>query len=132
MGIEIEIMASTSSLLLAIVTSAIVAGFAARDAGSTEDLDMARDLRPAGDAQYQKRSLANFYTCLHHADSAMDCMHFRPMQLDEDFDDSEDEDDEYTKYELGEGAGVGRGSGGARSRGSMSFGAGRSGGKEEE
>lgn len=90
-------MASASSALLAVVVSAIVAGFAARETGSTQDLDLATDMRATSDAQPQKRSLGNFYSCLHHAESTEDCMHLRPLELDEDFDDSEDEDDEYSK-----------------------------------
>merc|ERR1719310_2454915 len=105
-------MASGSHLLLAVVVSAFVAGFAARETDVTKNLDMATELHATGAREPQERSLANFYNCLHHAESTEDCMHLRPIELDQDFDDSEDEDDEYSKYELGEAAGVGVGRGG--------------------
>merc|ERR1711907_477828 len=129
MGCEIEIMASASHLLLAVVVSAVVA---AREADVTKNLDMATELRATGAGEPQKRSLASFYSCLHHAESTEDCMHLRPLELDQDFDDSEDEDDEYSKYELGETAGVGRGGflGGGGSVSSAGMAA--AGGKEED
>merc|ERR1711865_481300 len=94
------------------------------------------------DADSLDARLNRFHSCLHRAESANNCMHLRPAELDDHVDDDlgemgdsygedGDVDDEYGIGE-GETEMVGRGGGFLAVGGSMSLGGGSNAGKEEE